>query len=226
MPINESFCARVAKGLGFEVPDDEIIEVDGRRCFVSRRYDRTTDGLRTIRLHQEDLCQARGFLPSFKYEGEGGPGFAELSDSIRKVSSRPAVDLGRVFDLAVFNFVIGNSDAHGKNFSFLYAGNGPRLAPFYDLVSTEVYGFNEELAMAIGECFSPSQVGAGDWSDFAEDLGIRDRRPSSRARDLASRIVSTGQAVRNLAEEEGWHRPVLDQILEVAGTRTEMLGSD
>lgn len=223
LPANEYFCAQLARSMGFEVPEDEIFEVGGRRCFVSRRYDRTTDGSRTIRLHQEDLCQARGLLPSFKYQAEGGPGFAELADSIRKVSSNPAVDLGRVFDLAVFNFVIGNADAHGKNFSFLYAENGARLAPFYDLVSTEVYDFNGDFAMAIGECFSPGEIQAADWSDFAVDLGIRDPRPMGRAQDLASKIVSTAEAVRNLAKEEGWHRPILDDILKIAKTRTEML---
>lgn len=223
LPTNEYFCAQVARSMGFEVPDDEIFEVGGRRCFVSQRYDRTTDGSRTIRLHQEDLCQARGFLPSFKYQSEGGPGFAELAESVRKVSSNPAVDLGRVFDLAVFNFVIGNADAHGKNFSFLYGKNEARLAPFYDLVSTQVYDFTGDMAMAIGDCFAPDEVQAADWSDFAFDLGIREARPTGRAQDLASRILSTADAVRNLATEEGWHRPIVDDIFEVVRTRTETL---
>lgn len=223
LPINEFFCARIARDLGLGVPGDEIIEIDGSRCFVSQRYDRTTDGTRTIRLHQEDLCQARGFLPSFKYQSERGPGFVELAETIRTVSSRPAVDLARLFDIAVFNFMIGNSDAHGKNFSFLYGGESARLAPFYDLVSTEVYDFDADMAMSIGECFDPDLVDAGDWSDFAYDLGIREPRPLGRAQDLAKGIVSTSRTIATLAEEEGWYRPVIGDILRVISERAAAL---
>ena len=51
----------------------------------------------------------------------------------------PGSDILSFIDRVIFNFLIGNGDAHGKNFSVLYHGNRPRLAPSYDLICTTVY---------------------------------------------------------------------------------------
>jgi len=72
-----------------------------------------------IRNHQEDFCQALSIAPELKYQQEGGPGLRRCSDLVSRVSSAPAVDVLRLFDAVVFNYLIGNGDAHGKNFSLL-----------------------------------------------------------------------------------------------------------
>ncbi len=217
---NEYFCARAAHCAGLPVPEDEVVEIGGRSCLLSRRFDRTTDGQRTIRLHQEDLCQAVGLSPSQKYqETEAGPGFHHLSKIINALSAQPAKDLNTAFRAAVFNFVIGNADAHGKNFALLYAERGPQLAPLYDLVSTAVYDFEPSLAMAIGDTYDPEAVTFADWGDCAYDLGARVSRFDEELVRLAAGYVECAERTRDVARVEGWHHETVDRIVELARDR-------
>jgi serine/threonine-protein kinase HipA len=63
----------------------------------------------------------------------------------------PAKDILQLLKLVIFNFVIGNHAAHGKNFSLLYIDNTVKLAPAYDLLCTDVYpGLSNKQAMKIG----------------------------------------------------------------------------
>ncbi len=75
-------------------------------------------------------------MPERKYQTDGGPGFPEMALLIRKACRAPLVDLERLMDIALFNALVGNCDAHGKNFSLLYRDGYVGLAPFYDLLST------------------------------------------------------------------------------------------
>ena len=137
---NEFFCMRLAAALGLDVAPVEIAAAGSIRFLQVSRYDRRPDGAEGwTRIHQEDFCQALGIAPELKYQNEGGPGFKECFKLIRANSSIPVYDVLKLFDAVVFNFLIGNNDAHGKNFSFLYDGDETRLAPLYDLVSTELY---------------------------------------------------------------------------------------
>ena len=74
----------------------------------------------------------------------GGPSLKQCFGPIRNVSSAPVLDLRHLLDAVVFNWLVGNNDAHGKNFSLLYTGMGTgrvetRLAPLYDMVATVAY---------------------------------------------------------------------------------------
>lgn len=133
---------------------------------------------------------------------------------------RAGADVLALVDAVIFNWAIGNSDAHGKNFSLLHAADGLRLAPLYDLVSTAVYpGLDRDLAMAIGETFDPDAVDAGDWLDFADDAGLG-FGPLERRRDtLLARIARCASTVRDLAVAEGWHRPVIDDVVALVERR-------
>ncbi len=78
-------------------------------------------------MHQEDFCQVLGVLPEMKYEQEGGPGFADCFRLVQEWSAEPILDSLNLLKWALFNFLIGNADAHAKNLSFLYgAGSVPR----------------------------------------------------------------------------------------------------
>ena len=88
---------------------------------LTTRYDRiNADEQQIERIHQEDFCQALGYPPHIKYQNEGGPSLAQCFELIREASTTPALDLLTLLDAVTFNFIIGNNDAHGKNFSFLY----------------------------------------------------------------------------------------------------------
>lgn len=144
---NEAFCMRLAGHLGLPVADVVTAVVAGRSLIVVSRYDRLIDADGAVqRVHQEDFCQATGTPPANKYEEDGGP-------SLRRVAALLAtVERGALTTLLsalTLNLLIGNGDAHAKNFSLLHDRSGAlRLAPLYDLLSTFLYG-EQRLAMYV-----------------------------------------------------------------------------
>jgi serine/threonine-protein kinase HipA len=223
---NEALCLRVARCVGLRTASAEIIRVDGAPCLVVTRFDRTLDGAgRIVRLHQEDTCQALGRLPGEKYEADGGPTLPDLFALLRDVGGvRTARDITALLDAAILNFILGNSDAHAKNFGLLYGDDGSsELAPLYDLVSTNVYpGINRRLAMSIGGVDDPERVGIDEWVRLAEDAGLG-RQSIRRVREQSARVVDCVRAEQQAAKAEGWHRPILDRIVELAETRQRQL---
>lgn len=128
----------LARACGLNAAPVEVGQVDGIDYLLTDRYDRIRDDDGNIRrLHQEDFCQALTIPSDTKYQSEGGPSMADCFILIRDASSAPAPDLIALLDAVIFNLLIGNHDAHAKNFSLLYMPDRSiRLAPLYDLVST------------------------------------------------------------------------------------------
>ena len=188
---NEAFCMALAKEVGLEVPRSFIHQHEDTRVFVVKRYDRVTKADETRRLHQEDFCQALGIPPEFKYETEGGPSLAACFNLVRQRSIRSGKDVLSLLNWVIFNYLIGNSDAHGKNISLLLLPEGPMLAPFYDLLSTRIYahyGLAEGLAMKIGGENDPGVIQKKHWELFAGEVGIKPRLVLTRVVDMAKRI--------------------------------------
>jgi serine/threonine-protein kinase HipA len=155
--FNEALCMKLAREVGMNAARAETHQVEGIDYLLVERYDRTVSsddpGARRIlkREHQEDFCQALGIVPENKYQAEGGPSLKQCFALVRDASSAPVIDLQALLDAVIFNFLIGNHDAHGKNFSFLYSGGQTRLAPLYDLLSTSYYPeLSPKMAMKIG----------------------------------------------------------------------------
>ena len=138
---NELFCMELARQVGLPTPDAEILQIGNYQAYVVMRYDRQREGVNIIRIHQEDFCQAMGISRLHKYEENGGPGFAACG----KILLHPSLSLDQTaremfINCSVFNYIIGNSDAHGTTYFLLYhRGNGINLARFYALVSTMAY---------------------------------------------------------------------------------------
>jgi len=188
---NEAFCMALASEVGLEVPRSFIHQHEGTRIFVVKRYDRATTTGVTKRLHQEDFCQALHIPPEYKYESEGGPSMAACFDLVRQRSIRSGKDVLSLLNWVIFNYLIGNSDAHGKNISLLLLPEGPMLAPFYDLLSTRIYahyGLAEGLAMKIGDENDPGAIQKKHWELFAEEVGIKPRLVLIRVADLAKKL--------------------------------------
>lgn len=146
---NEAFCMRFARHLGLRVAHVDTLVVAQRKLLVVERFDRLThpDG-RIERIHQEDFCQSTATPPERKYEEDGGPSLRKVADIVQTaVSKRDALD--DLLRAMTCNVLIGNGDAHGKNFSLLHHQSGDlELSPLYDLVSTLYYGL-DHLAMCI-----------------------------------------------------------------------------
>lgn len=181
----------LAGEIGLDVPRSFIFQHEDTRVFVVKRYDRITTVDGTKRLHQEDFCQALGVPPEFKYESEGGPSLAACFDLVRKTSVRSGKDVLSLLNWVIFNYLIGNSDAHGKNISLLLLPEGPMLAPFYDLLSTRIYahyGLAEGLAMKIGGENDFGAIQKKHWELFAEEVGVKPRLVLTRVADLTQKI--------------------------------------
>lgn len=193
---NEAFCMALAQEVGFNVPKTFIHEHGSLKMFVIERYDRTRTGEHIRRLHQEDFCQALRIPPEFKYEIEGGPSLAACIELVRAHSVSAGKDVLSLLNWVVFNYLIGNSDAHGKNLSLLLLPEGPRLSPFYDLLSTRIYahyGLASELAMKIGGENNPDAVQKKHWEKFAEEIGVKSSLVLTRALALASKVREKSQ---------------------------------
>ncbi|HEY3983538.1 type II toxin-antitoxin system HipA family toxin [Cedecea sp.] len=134
---NEYLCLALARELGFDVPNTEIIRTDRIRALAVERFDRRWARQHSVllRLPQEDLCQAFGLSSSVKYESNGGPGIPQVMAFLLG-SSEALKDRYDFMKFQVFQWLLGATDGHAKNFSiFLQAGGSYRLTPFYDILS-------------------------------------------------------------------------------------------
>jgi len=171
---NEAFVMKLAAAIGLNVAPVEARSANGRPFLLVERYDRLRDADGVVRrIHQEDFCQALGVPPETKYASEGGPTFKDCFELLRRVSERPGTDIAKLMDAAIFNLIVGNADAHGKNFSILYDDQGPRMAPLYDLLSTVTYpDLSPKMAMRIGKRATLAEMDADGWQAFAKDTGV------------------------------------------------------
>jgi len=174
LAANEIFCMTLAQAVGLNTPNTEYRLIGKKSCILVQRYDRATDeDGSTTRLHQEDFCQALGFPPERKYQSEGGPTLSDCISLLRDWSTTPVLDIPSFINGLIFNVLIGNADAHGKNYSLLYSGGERRLSPYYDLVSTLAWpGLSKNLAMKIGGCESVNAFTIGDWKKMAKKAGL------------------------------------------------------
>ena len=184
---NEYFCMQLAHQIGLNVPDTNYRKLP-TPVFLIQRYDRiwTNDG-RLIRSHQIDGCQALNLPPNLKYgheyrDAQQGATIASLL-ALAKLCKVPAIAQQQLLTWLLFNYLIGNSDAHAKNISFLVNHQlfdeknqtlidiGIKVAPFYDLVCGTVYGY-QELAQSIGGENEIPLITRLEWKKFAEECGV------------------------------------------------------
>jgi serine/threonine-protein kinase HipA len=140
MVYNEAFCMRIAHHLGVLTAEVEIEKFEGLPALVVKRYDRVHDNTnQVIRLHQEDFCQAHALSGIHKYEEKGGPSLQNCA-KILSDWSEEAAQLECLLDIVTLNVLVGNGDAHAKNFSLIHQDSmHRRLAPAYDVISTIWY---------------------------------------------------------------------------------------
>lgn len=218
---NEYFCMKLAKMVGLSVPDVYIHFAGDKPCYLIERYDRTQDKSgHTVRIHQEDFCQVLGILPEIKYEREGGPNLETCFKLINSYSSKPAVDQIRMLQTVIFNYIIGNADAHGKNFSFLYTGEKPELSPAYDLLSTAIYpDLSDKMAMKIGGRYKADELCLRHWHRLVPDTKAAKANLEKQLATLSEKCVKQSETLKSDLENQGVSSKVFESICEIIQKR-------
>ena len=182
--LNEFLTMTLAKSLPHEVAECRLIRFGSFRALEIQRFDRRVkDPTRVLRRHVIDACQALGVPSTMKYERNFGDGkdVAHIRDGVSfkrlfslvnfMVEPRPVTE--NFFDWLIFNLIVGNSDAHGKNFSFFAGSKGLQPTPWYDLISVLlVEGIEHSLAMSVGDEFDPNEVHALQLLYEADEVGL------------------------------------------------------
>lgn len=218
---NEFFCMSLAKAIGLSVPNVSIYWLHDIPYYVVKRYDRGEDhNGQVMRYQQEDFCQALGLPPEMKYEKEGGPTIADcftlLDDRMRR-GLMPGRDKIELLKAVIFNYLIGNGDAHGKNFSILYDGEAERLAPFYDLLSTILYdnAHKAKMAMKIAGHYKFSDIALRHFEAMAKECSVTAGFMKKHVKALTQSILPKAQALKeSLNKDPQTQSDFYDKILE------------
>ncbi|MGA2993090.1 type II toxin-antitoxin system HipA family toxin [Bradyrhizobium sp.] len=214
---NEHICLQLARHLGFPVAETKVTRFGKEIAIVIERYDRQIIGNDIVRIHQEDICQARGTLPTKKYQNEGGPSPSDIIELLRTYSTDREVDIDTFVDALAFNWLIAGTDAHAKNYSLLLAG-GPeiRLAPLYDIASIlpydEVDAQKIKLAMKIGDEYKLSQIGLRQWQKFAREMRFDADKVRAGLTQMAEQLPDFVTAVQMQAKKDGLDNAIIGRL--------------
>jgi serine/threonine-protein kinase HipA len=223
---NEAYCMALAREIGLTAAVAMPVRAGKLEALLVERYDRVREGSAVRRIHQEDFCQASGRPPEMKYEAEGGPGVAECARLISDYGAGPGASLLRFLDALLFNLLIGNADAHSKNYSLLLEGSGsPRLAPLYDLLSTRAHGrrFGRKMGMKYGGEYRPEWVRGRHLDRLGEDLGIAPRRVRRHAVEIGDRTMRSREAARESLPTSWRDAPIIAVIDEIVAEFADVL---
>lgn len=220
--FNEFFCMRLAEKIGFSAPSCDIIYFDNIPYYCVKRYDRKEVSGKVSRLHQEDFCQLFSVDPEKKYEYDGGPTIPVCFNLIKRMHIGIAGQIDFIRRI-VFNFLIGNGDAHAKNFSVLYREKTTKLAPVYDLLCTEIYSnLSREFAMSIGKEFAFSNISRANFEEMAVDCNVRPEIVFAQIDDLIVKIIPAAEALKNELAAS-YPCPVYDEILQIIKRNVQRL---
>lgn len=208
LAVNEFVCMSIARGAGIPVP--EFFLSDNRRLFVMRRFDRTPEG-HALGFEEMVVLMARGAAQKYEGSYERVARFLEMFCSPAR--RRPA--LAQLFDQVALSCILGNGDAHLKNFGVLYDDPGSEdvwMAPAYDLVNTTAYIPEDSLALTLG----------GSKSLFASHVHLIGFGERCQVADPRQRILELLDAAGRGLEA---HRALLELELTVdAGLRAAFEG--
>ncbi len=232
---NEHFCLKLAAILGLPSTDVTILRVPDPVLTV-KRFDRRQRDDHVERLHVIDACQALDVGVSHKYERNFGSGrdVAHIRDGVSmerlfsiadESQSGAAMRMG-LLQWILVQYLIGNSDAHGKNISFFVEPGGLRLAPSYDMVAVCIYPkVDHELAMAIGDEFDITQVSAYDWAELAERCGLKRSLVVREMKRIVKALHKAVPVLQGSSEYTPDERGIIDKIAEFSIKQVEELAA-
>ena len=176
------------------------------------------------RLHQEDFAQALGVAASNKYEKNNEGYLKKLFDVIRAHSADPMTDSLKLWDICVFNYLIGNTDNHIKNLSLLYSEDlkSVRLAPAYDIVSTMIYqSSTENMALSIGGICNINEITRASFEKAASQVGIGPKMAMKRFDAMVKGFETAINQAKEELKSQGFDQveQICEMIMEKGGIR-------
>ncbi|HEY5816395.1 MAG TPA: HipA domain-containing protein [Solirubrobacterales bacterium] len=232
---NEMFCMTVCRQVGLPVAKASVEEIAGRRCLVSPRYDRVggEGGREVQRVHCESFCQALGIPPVVDPESPEGqaPGWAEARGLLSAISR--ADEVVNLLTAAFCNYMLGNGDAHGKNFVLIDRDRTTltaperkwRLAPLTDITSTVVYDDPIHHGLVISEEYQETSY-LLELAEVCERCEFDFEVLRTLAATTAKRVGMAVETIATRSKKEGWHEPIVDKIVELAADRSFGLGAE
>lgn len=228
--VTEAACMRLARQCGIEAAEATVLRVPEPVLSV-RRFDRVLRGGRVVRRHVVDGCQALDLPAAYKYERNFGSGrdVVHVRDGVsfpRLIGLadrclRPAETRRALLRRVVFDVMVGNADAHGKNVSFFLGSSGMSLAPVYDIVCVAAWPhLSQELAMAIGDQFDGAKVRRSDWEKLAEDCVVPGRLVLREVAAMAKRVRAAVDTIVDVAVNEA-ERGHLERVRAIILERCE-----
>lgn len=198
LAINEFICMSVARKAGIPVPEFYLSE--NRKLFVMRRFDRTAEG---HALGFEDMAVLMGKSVADKYKSS----YAQIATALRLFVAPRHVESGlaQLFDQVALSVMLGNGDAHLKNFGILYTdptSNDARMAPAYDIVNTTRYIAEDGLALSLN----------GSKNLFTAHVDIADFAATCRVANPLDRLAQILDAADAVLDE---HAPLLEDEPEL-----------
>jgi serine/threonine-protein kinase HipA len=176
----------IAAAYGMEVPPHGLLPLrDRAMAYVIKRFDRVEDG---SKLQQEDFQQL--LQKNDKYDGS----YERIANFLKKHSSVPGLDLIRLFERALLFYVVGNGDAHLKNFSLLRTQEvGYQLSPVYDIVNSRLVLPEEKEDMCLSIQGKKNRLSHGEFIRLSEHFGLTRKQTDnslSRLNELKPTIES------------------------------------
>jgi serine/threonine-protein kinase HipA len=212
---------KLAKKIGFDVAEVFFKQFKDQPYLLIRRYDRAESKGHVIRIHQEDFCQALAIMPEKKYESHGGPSIAQSLQLIENHSIHPARDKLQFIHAVIFNYLIGNCDAHGKNFSFLHLENGLKLAPLYDLVCTSAYPIDNKMAMKIGSTYKIKPLPLRYWHIIVPSTNTAKSSLNKDLKTLATKLPKKAAELKTELAKAGIKSGMFEKVIEVINKSCE-----
>jgi len=203
LPVNEFATMKLASRAGIDIPEvrlvhrDLVVDVPGfvwgseSLAYGVKRFDRGDKG----RVHMEDLAQVRGFYPREKYKGA----FETVGNLVFR--GRDEESLVEFTRRLAFNIVVGNSDAHLKNWSLLYRDRRrPSISPAYDLVTVSAYGgVAHDLGLNLHGSRSYQDVRLHDFSRLGRRVGFHHFDLADVADDVIALVrANLDETIENL----------------------------
>lgn len=216
---NEHFCLALARAVGLPAAASQVLRFRDETAIAVERYDRLRSGKQVLRVHQEDVCQALGAMPTKKYQNEGGPGVTEIVELLRTHSSDRQEDVRSFIGAVGFNWLIAGTDAHAKNYSLLIAaGSRVRLAPLYDVASILPYDdidlHKAKLAMKIGGEYQLLLIGLRRWQKLTREVRIDADELVERLGAMARQLPDEISDARKRAGGEGLDQAIIARLAD------------